>query len=171
MTDMDKPYNVRAYADKREHDRQYRDALGAYPTGVAIVCGRAPDGRPQGLTINSFASVSLEPPLVLWSLASASESLSAFKVGCPFSLTILSEGQEDLAQLFATPGSDRFADTLTHDGQNGAPIVDGGAAFFECSTFATHDGGDHKIIVGEVGRFGESGLSSLLYHKGMFRPL
>lgn len=171
MTDKLPSYNVRSYEDQREHNRQYRDALGAYPTGVAIVCGRGGDGHPQGLTINSFASVSLDPPLVLWSLASTSESLAAFEKGKPFSLTILSEGQENLAQLFASEGADRFADTPTQDGVNGVPIIDGGSAFFECSTFAVHDGGDHKIIVGQVTRFGESGASSLLYHKGMFRPL
>lgn len=164
-------YKVRSFSDHAEHARQFRDALGAYPTGVAIVCARHTDGRCVGLTINSFASVSLDPPLILWSLANGSESMDAFAVGKPFTLTILSEAQEDVARLFARDGVDRFKESACFEAANGVPIVEGGAAYFECVVHAVHDGGDHRIIVGRVARFGESKLSSLVFHKGMFRPL
>src|SRR5215213_7611295 len=130
--------------------RAFRNALGAFTTGVTIVTTRDSCGRDVGLTVNSFNSVSLEPPLVLWSLARSSASLAAFVEADYFAVHILGARQEALSNLFAQRGADKFAGIAMRRGHGGVPLLDGCAARFECRTAYRHEGGDHEIFVGEV---------------------
>ena len=148
---------------------EFRTALGMFATGVTIVTARSATGEPVGLTANSFNSVSLDPPLVLWSLARSAASMPAFSAGSHYAINILSADQQALAQRFATKGVDRFADLAFVDGAGGAPLLSGAAAWFECFNRSRYDEGDHVIIVGEVERCSHrTGASPLLFHGGKF---
>ena len=146
--------------------RGFRNALGAFTTGVTIVTTRDAAGRDVGLTINSFNSVSLEPPLVLWSLARSSGSLAAFVGAEFFAVHILGARQEALSNLFAQRGADKFAGIELGRGHGGAPLLSGCAARFECRTAYRHEGGDHEIFVGEVLNFEHFGEAPLVFQKG-----
>jgi 3-hydroxy-9,10-secoandrosta-1,3,5(10)-triene-9,17-dione monooxygenase reductase component len=146
--------------------REFRNALGAFTTGVTIVTTRDAAGRDVGLTVNSFNSVSLEPPLVLWSLARSSASLAAFVQAEYFAVHILGARQEALSNLFARKGADKFAGIELDRGQGGVPLLDGCAARFECRTAYRHEGGDHEIFVGEVLKFEHFDRPPLVFQKG-----
>ena len=133
--------------------REFRKALGTFPTGVAVVTTRAPSGAFVGLTINSFSSLSLEPPLVLWSLQLASPSLGAFDRARHFAVNILAEGQVELSRRFASQVPNKFSDLEVHAGIEGVPLIAGCAARLECRAAARHNGGDHVIFIGQVERF------------------
>lgn len=133
--------------------REFRRALGAFPTGVAVVTTRAPSGAFVGLTINSFSSLSLEPPLVLWSLQRASPSLEAFDRARHFAVNVLSEEQVDLSRRFASQMPNKFSDLEVRAGLDGLPLLGGCAARFECRAAARHNGGDHVLFIGQVERF------------------
>lgn len=148
---------------------EFRVALGRFATGVTIVTARADDGRLVGLTANSFNSVSMEPPLVLWSLSRAAGSLAAFSAGSYYAINILAADQKELAERFATRGSDRWSDLSFSEGAGGAPLLTGAAATFECFNRSRYDEGDHVIFVGEVERCSHrAGASPLLFHGGKF---
>ena len=148
---------------------QFRGALAMFATGVTIVTARTAEGTLVGLTANSFNSVSLEPPLVLWSLARAAASLPAFSTGSHYAINILSADQHALAKRFATKGVDRFVDVAFADGAGGAPLLAGAAATFECFNRSRYEEGDHVIFVGEVERCSHrAGASPLLFHGGKF---
>lgn len=148
---------------------EFRTALGMFATGVTVVTGRAPDGSLVGLTANSFNSVSMSPPLVLWSLSQTAGSMAAFSTGSHYAINILSAEQQELARQFATQGVDRFAGVKYHLGAAGAPLIEGAAATFECFNRSRYEEGDHVIFVGEVERCTASaGASPLLYHGGKF---
>ena len=148
---------------------EFRSALGMFATGVTIVTARNATGEPVGLTANSFNSVSLEPPLVLWSLARSAASMPAFSAGSHYAINILSADQQALAHRFASKGVDRFADLMFVDGAGGAPLLSGAAAWFECFNRSRYDEGDHVIFVGEVERCSHrAGASPLLFHGGKF---
>lgn len=148
---------------------EFRNALGMFATGVTIVTARTPEGQLVGLTANSFNSVSLAPPLVLWSLARAAASMSAFSTGSHYAINILGADQKALARRFATRGVDRFADVQFVDGVGGAPLLAGAAATFECFNRSRYEEGDHVIFVGEVERCTHRvGASPLLFHGGKF---
>ena len=150
--------------------RRLRRALGRWPTGVAIAtCGRV-DGEMAGLTINSFASVSLEPPLVLWSLARAASVAPAFRDAPFFAINVLEAGQEALARRFAER-EDRFAGLALEEGLESLPLIPGAIAVFECRRAAVHPGGDHWILLGEVLRVTTRPGRALAFHEGMFREL
>jgi len=151
-----------------DEQRLFRNALGAFATGVAIVTTRGEDGEKVGLTINSFASVSLDPPMVLWCLANHSENKGLFSEGRPFSINVLTAAQKQLAETFASPRRDRFRDVALAGDKNGAPIIDGALAWFECHVEAVHAGGDHSIIVGRVGRFGTHEGTPLMFQGGQY---
>lgn len=146
--------------------REFRGALGAFTTGVTIVTTRDAAGQDVGLTVNSFNSVSLEPPLVLWSLARSSASLAAFVGAEFFAVHILGARQEQLSNLFAKRGADKFAGIDVARGHGGAPLLDGCAARFECRTAYRHAGGDHEIFVGEVLTFEHFDEAPLVFQKG-----
>lgn len=148
--------------------RRFRDALACFATGVAVVTTRA-GGEDIGITVNSFASVSLEPPLVLWCLSLDSGLVKHFRKGTPFAVNFLSRAQRDLAVQFARPGENRFEGVPARAGKNGAPLLPGAAGALECATVSVHSGGDHVIILGRVQRFETGKAPPLLFHRGRFR--
>jgi flavin reductase (DIM6/NTAB) family NADH-FMN oxidoreductase RutF len=151
--------------------RRFRDVLGSFTTGVVVVTTVGDSGRPIGLTVNSFNSVSMDPPLILWSLALKSPSLHAFRTHNRFAINILSEDQERLCRQFATRSDDKFLDVRFELGETGVPVLHGTAAYLECSTYARYPGGDHEIYVGEVMAVHDHGLSPLVFHRGAIRRL
>jgi 3-hydroxy-9,10-secoandrosta-1,3,5(10)-triene-9,17-dione monooxygenase reductase component len=146
----------------------FRKALGAFATGVTVVTARGSDGHAVGVTANSFNSVSLDPPLVLWSLNRASASLRAFIEGTGFAVHILAANQQLLSDRFASRMENRFADLPFERGIGGAPLLAGCAAQFQCRLAFRYDGGDHEILVGEVVTFSHSTLPPLVYHGGRY---
>lgn len=124
-----------------------RALLSRYPTGVTVVCTQTGDG-PVAITVNSFASVSLDPPLILWSIGRDSDRYDIFRDARHFTVNILSAEQAELAQRYAQNGSMREGDWSPAG--NGAPRLDGAAGTLECRQHAVHPGGDHDILVGEV---------------------
>ncbi len=125
-----------------------RRALGQFGTGVALITTMTPDG-PLGMTANSFSSVSLDPPLVLWSAARSSKRHDAFTETAAFCIHVLSATQKDVAQHFASQGHD-FAPYPWDAGPNGAPTLHGCLATFHCEGYAVHPAGDHSIILGQI---------------------
>ena len=146
--------------------KQFRNALGAFTTGVTVVTTRKPDGTDVGLTANSFNSVSLEPPMVLWSLAKTSGSLQAFNDSEHFAVHILSNRQEALSGRFAKRGIDKFEGQELSRGQGGVPLLPGCSARFECRVAYRYEGGDHVIFVGEVLNSEHFGLPPLVFQSG-----
>ena len=147
--------------------RELRDAMGSFATGVTIVTTMT-DRGPLGMTVSSFASVSLDPPLVLWSPARKSARFPAFEAASHFAVHILSEDQKNLAELFAKTGIEAFDDLDYTLGMGDVPLLEGCAARFECSHSAGHDGGDHLIMVGEVLRIQACDNPSLVFYRGQF---
>jgi len=149
--------------------REFRGALGMFATGVTIVTARAASGELVGLTANSFNSVSLTPPLVLWSLAQSAGSMAAFSAGSHYAINILAADQKALAERFAARGTDRWAGVRFTEGVAGSPLLEGAAATFECFNRSRYEEGDHVIFVGEVERCSHrAGASPLLFHGGRF---
>ena len=149
--------------------QEFRSALGMFATGVTIVTARTSDGLVIGLTANSFNSVSLAPPLVLWSLAQAAGSLPVFRAGSHYAINILAKDQKALAERFAMKGADRWLGVEFDDGLGGAPLLKGAAATFECFNRSRYEEGDHVIFVGEVERCSwRAGASPLLFHGGRY---
>ena len=149
--------------------REFRASLGMFATGVTIVTARTAAGDLVGLTANSFNSVSLEPPLVLWSLSRAAGSMSAFSNGLNYAINVLAADQQTLAERFATRIGDRWAGVRFTEGVSGAPLLEGAAATFECFNRSQYAEGDHVIFVGEVERCAHRhDAAPLLYHGGKF---
>ena len=147
----------------------FRAALGMFATGVTIVTARAPDASLVGLTANSFNSVSLTPPLVLWSLSRSAGSMPAFEAGSHYAINILAAGQHLLAERFASKLVDRFQGVAFSEGAGGAPILEGSAAVFECFNRSRYEEGDHVIFVGEVERCSwTAGAQPLIFHGGRY---
>jgi len=155
----------------RMDPKALRSALGCFPTGVAIVTTLAEDGAPVGLTISSFNSVSMDPPLVLWSLGLKSQSLPVFRASGGFVINVLSADQADLPRVFSSPVEDRFAQVNWHPGLHGRPVLDCAAAVFECRSWANYDGGDHEVMLGEVLRHHATDQVPLVFGKGRLGPL
>lgn len=130
-----------------------RRALARFATGVTVVTTAEPDGSPVGLTVNSFSSVSLEPPLVLWSLSSRSRRLSTFLAASHFAINVLSETQQEISARFAGPAEDRFAGIACQVGLGGAPLLAGCLATFECAHAGRIPAGDHVILLGRIERY------------------
>jgi len=149
--------------------QEFRAALGTFATGVTVVTARTADGQTIGLTANSFNSVSLDPPLVLWSLSQAAASLAAFSTGSHYAINVLAADQRTLAERFALKGADRWQGVAYTQGISGAPLLSGAAATFECFNRSRYEEGDHVIFVGEVERCSaRAGASPLLFHGGRF---
>lgn len=144
-----------------------RDALGRYATGVAVLTCTDPHGRPAGVTVNSFTSVSLEPPLVLWCLARTSGSRAAFTGAGHFTVNVLAAGQRELAVRFSGPG-DRFADLPLPLGPLGDPVVPGAAATLCCRLTRVVPAGDHLILLGAVEGHTAAPSPVLLFADGAF---
>ena len=148
--------------------RKLRNALGRFPTGVTVITTRTPDGRREGLTANSFAALSLDPPLVLWSLGSASKSLPSFQRAGLFVINVLSAHQADLSHHFATPREDKFEGVETLAGLGGCPLLAGALACFECEAQQSLETGDHLLFIGRVMRFGYREGAALAFKAGSY---
>lgn len=146
----------------------FRRALGTFATGVTIVTAAAADGKPIGLTCNSFASVSLNPPLVLWSLSTFSPSMSVFQNASHFAVNVLGVSQRDLATQFARPADDKFAGVRWQRGLGDAPLLADTVAAFQCRTVARYNGGDHIIFLGAVEAYAYNHAEPLLFAHGGF---
>jgi flavin reductase (DIM6/NTAB) family NADH-FMN oxidoreductase RutF len=154
------------------HDlRTLRDALGCFATGVTVVtCVH--EGVPTGLTVNSFTSVSLDPPLLLVCIHKRATSAEALTNASHFAVNVLQTGQQPASIRFATRDEDRFGTTPWARGEAGAPILQDSLGVFECERFAMYDGGDHHILVGRVEKASfDAGLDPLLFFRGRYRRL
>ncbi|MGK0500679.1 MAG: flavin reductase (DIM6/NTAB) family NADH-FMN oxidoreductase RutF, partial [Oceanicoccus sp.] len=130
--------------------REFRNALGSFATGVCVITANPEGYQPFGMTVNSFASVSLDPALVLWSLQNNSECLSAFEKADKFAINILAADQQDLSNLYAKKSDHVLSPEHYRIGKSGSPILRGVVTSFECDIWARYPGGDHIILVGEV---------------------
>jgi flavin reductase (DIM6/NTAB) family NADH-FMN oxidoreductase RutF len=144
----------------------YRRALAQFATGVTIVTTRDADGTPTGLTVNSFNSVSLEPPLILWSLALKASSLQAFRNCRYYAVNVLAAHQLEAAKVFADNRADRYAQVAWHDGPFDMPLIDGAVASLIVSNRSQYIEGDHVIFVGEVATYEAPGGPPLVFHDG-----
>lgn len=148
-----------------------RHALGCFATGIVVVTTLDGDGRPVGLTVNSFNSVSMSPPLVLWSLSLGSPSLAAFRGHPSFVINVLAESQLDICMQFARPGEDKFAGVAWEPGLSGVPVLAGTVATLECRNYRQYEGGDHEIFLGEVKALSSREKPPLIFNRGKFGTL
>lgn len=151
--------------------KELRQALGCFPTGVAVVTTLGTDSAPIGITVSSFNSVSMDPPLILWSLTRNAGSLPAFRSHGAFAVNVLSADQEPLCRHFSTAAGDRFSAVSWRPGIQGIPVLEGAAAVFECSNWAVYPGGDHEILLGKVERYDHWDTVPLVFGKGRLAPL
>ena len=152
--------------------RAFRDTLGMFPTGVTVITARAPGGQPIGLTVSSFNSVSLTPPLIVWSLSGHLPSVRAFENAAVYAINVLAEDQQDISQRFASRSDDKFAGLEYVEGVDGVPLLPGCVAWFQCRQFARHPGGDHVVFIGEVVRFElDQARKPLIFQGGAYRRL
>ncbi|MBS9721182.1 flavin reductase [Tianweitania sp. BSSL-BM11] len=154
-----------------QDQRILRNALGSFATGVTVVTTRSADGKDIGRTANSFSSVSLEPPMILWSLAKTSSSFADYRQAKHFAVHILSADQSDISGLFASKKEDKFEDLTVERGEDQIPLLKNCAARFECRTTYQYEGGDHIIFVGEVTGFEHSSTPPLVFHGGQYGRL
>ena len=148
--------------------RDFRNALGAYATGVTIITAADPNGKPYGLTCNSFASVSLNPPLVLWSLVVYSSSLTVFQNASHFAVNVLGASQQALANKFAKSSDDKFASVDWSPGLGNAPVLAESVANFQCRSVNRYYGGDHVIFLGAVEAYSYNRKEPLLFARGTY---
>lgn len=148
--------------------REFRNALGSFATGVTIVTTLNDEQLPVGITASSFNSVSLDPPLVLWSLGKKSNALTSFQNSGHFAIHVLCNRQADLSNQFSRSGTDKFADVNWQQGKLGSPLLPDCMARFQCKTQYQYEGGDHIIFVGEVVEFESEPRSPLLFHAGSY---
>lgn len=156
------------------HDsRRLRNALGCFTTGVCVVTTDGGALGAVGLTINSFASVSLEPPLILWSLDRASDRLAVFETVTHFGINVLSHEAVEISHRLARKGEHKLgADEVARLGAGGVPVLKNAHAHFECEVVTKHDGGDHIIFVGKVIEFAyDEACHPLVYYRGRYRGL
>lgn len=148
--------------------KAFRQALGSFATGVTIITTRDANGEPLGLTANSFNSVSLDPPMVLWSLAKNALSLPVFRETEHWAVHILSSDQADLSGRFAQRGEDKFSGIEVEEGIGNVPLLNNCMARFQCKTAFQYEGGDHVIFVGEVIDFDHNDTAPLVFHSGRY---
>ncbi len=172
MTDAPKhptnpdPANELASDSSAIDPRDFRNALGTFATGVTIITAITADGVPYGLTCNSFASVSLNPPLVLWSLGKFSQGLSTFQNASHFTVNVLGVSQQALASRFAKSSEDKFAGVAWTPGLGNAPVLADSVANFQCRTASRYSGGDHVIFLGAVEAYAYNRQEPLLFARG-----
>lgn len=148
--------------------RHFRNALARFATGVTVVTTRAPGGKLEGLTANSFSPVSLDPPLVLWSLRRSAPSLASFQQASHFAVNVLAASQLSLSRHFATPSRNKFDGVPFVDGLQGCPLLAEALATFECSTQSYVEGGDHMIFFGRVERAAFRDGEPLIFSAGKY---
>lgn len=150
---------------------RFREVLGRFATGVTVVTAEH-EGEPVGLTCQSFTSVSLDPPLVLFVPARTSRAWPRIERAGAFCVNVLGRGQERLSEAFASRGTDKFAGVAWRPGVTGAPVLDAGIAWLDCTLHAVHDGGDHLVVLGRVRDLGTRGSADpLIYSEGRYRHL
>ncbi len=149
--------------------RQFRNALGNFATGVTVITAKDLNGGYVGTTASSFNSVSLEPPMILWSIDKSARSLQAYREAEFFAVNVLAEDQLQLSNHFAGQMDDKFSAIDYEVSEHGNPLLAGSVASFDCRTAHIYEGGDHYIIVGEVVRFeADHGKPALLFHRGVY---
>lgn len=146
----------------------FKEVMGNYPTGVTVVTTVDETGQPLGLTVNSFASVSLDPMLILWSIDKGASTYEAFMKTEKFAVNILAGDQGDVCSLFATRGADRFKNCEWTLSAHNLPVISEVSAVLECKTFKTVEAGDHTILIGEVIDIQNASTGPLLYHRRKF---
>lgn len=152
--------------------RIFRDTLGLFVTGVTIITTVGEDAEPIGITANSFNSVSLTPPIILWSIGHAARSLPMFRRAEHFAVHILRDDQQDLSQRFAKSNSDKFAGLNIAIGHGGVPLLPNCAACLQCRLFAQHEAGDHVLFLAEVIDISSDKTARpLVYHGGRYVEL
>jgi flavin reductase (DIM6/NTAB) family NADH-FMN oxidoreductase RutF len=152
----------------------FRKALGVFPTGVAVVTARGPDGHLHGMTVSSFNSVSLDPPLILFSVARTVQSFAIWQATQICGVSVLAESQDGLSTRFAQSGAGKWSGVEPMAGSTGVPLLPGALAHFECERYAVHDGGDHLIFVGRVLALGKPAGSisgPLVFFSGRYHQL
>jgi len=155
--------------EETDTGRGLRDVMSQFPTGVTVVAAMDSEGRPFGLTVNSFTSVSLDPPLILVCIDRGAASHDPLMAASHFTVNVLASGQSDVADRFATePARARFEDVPWHESALGAPLVERAAAWLECSRHEVHEGGDHSILVGRVESADSREGPVLLFHRGQY---
>jgi len=162
------PANELASDNSLIDPRDFRNALGTYGTGVTIITATAADGRPYGITCNSFASVSLNPPLVLWSLGVYSSSLTVFQSASHFAVHVLDTSQQALANKFAKSSEDKFLDIDWTPGLGNVPVLAESVASFQCRSVNRYYGGDHVIFLGAVEAYAYNTREPLLFARGTY---
>jgi flavin reductase (DIM6/NTAB) family NADH-FMN oxidoreductase RutF len=158
--------------ERTSHEpRDFRSALGCFPTGVCLVTTLGPEGKPEGMTINSFSSVSLDPPMVLWSLARTASSAPVFRDAEFFAVNVLGKDDAALSTHFARSAPDKFAAYADRfsKGIQEIPILKGAVATFECHARHRYYGGDHIIVIGNVERYAWSETPSLVFGRGKYQ--
>jgi flavin reductase (DIM6/NTAB) family NADH-FMN oxidoreductase RutF len=151
--------------------RALRDAFGVLPTGVCVVTIKDPGGKPTGVTVGSFTSLSLDPALCLFSLGRAQASAGLFVLGAAFVVNVLPQQMADAAWQFARPQADKCDGIDLGDTVVDAPRLRDGIAHFACHVHAVHDGGDHVIVVGQIADFDHAAGDALLFYRGgMYKP-
>lgn len=162
------PANELASDNSQIDPRDFRNALGTYGTGVTIITATAADGKPYGITCNSFASVSLNPPLVLWSLGVYSSSLTVFQNASHFTVHVLGTSQQALADKFAKSSEDKFAGVDWTPGLGNTPVLAESVANFQCRFVNRYYGGDHVIFLGAVEAYAYNTREPLLFARGAY---
>lgn len=152
-------------------NRALKKTLGRYPTGVTVVTARRGDGEPVGLTVNSFTSVSLDPPLILWCLGNESPNRPVFEQAEHFAVNILGAEQGWVSSRFAQPIDDKFATVKWSEGAHGVPIIEGSVARLVCRLHDRQPGGDHVILLGRVEDYQNPGGEPLVYLGGEYQSL
>ncbi|WP_043931664.1 flavin reductase family protein [Bacillus sp. EB01] len=151
-----------------ENVTKFKEVMGNYPTGVTVVTTVDENGTPVGLTVNSFASVSLDPLLILWSIDKRVSSHDLFTKSGKFAVNVLAAEQGDVCSLFAMKGADRFSQCEWELSEQNLPVLAGVTGVMQCKTFKTVDAGDHTILIGEVIEIESYNKEPLLYHKRTF---
>tara|TARA_B110000503_G_scaffold55997_1_gene89825 strand:+ start:2662 stop:3135 length:474 start_codon:yes stop_codon:yes gene_type:complete len=154
-----------------EETRQFRNTLGQFATGVTVVTTTDDSGEPVGMTATSFNSVSLDPPLVLWSIDKKASNYDTFNTAEYFAIHVLAQGQDNLSGQFAQKETDRFADLDCRPGVGDAPILPEFTAVFQCSIAHRYDGGDHTILLGKVEEYESQDRLPLLFHCGRYAKI
>lgn len=150
-------------------DKQaFRSALGKFPTGVTIITCKNDEGELIGMTASSFNSVSLDPPLVLWSVDKSARSAKAFTDSYDFAVHVLADDQQEISNLFARQGVDKFAEVEITECDKGVPLLENYCARFRCTMEHQYEGGDHIIIVGRVIDFESTDKQPLIFHSGRY---
>ncbi len=157
--------------DPMDDMKKFRQCLGKFATGVTVVTCAGEDGRPYGITANSFSSVSLEPRLILWNIAKVSNSLQAFLDSDYFAINVLATGQQELSSHFAKSDHTLFDEIEIDRSEQNVPLIPGALACFECRTTQIHDCGDHYIIIGEVMKFDARDAEPLLFFGGKYAAM